>query len=75
MAQQLSISSKLLYRWQEAKLVAEVGSVEVVRNPEARQPRAQLKRAKQELAILKKPWSSLASRPSEYLSLHRPAPG
>ena len=29
-AQQLNISPKLLYRWQEAKLVAEVGSVRVI---------------------------------------------
>ena len=36
------------------KLVAEVGSVEVARDPEVRQLRAQLKRAEQELDILKK---------------------
>ena len=53
-AQQLGISPKLLYRWQEAKLVAEVGSVEVARDPQVRQLRAQLKRAEQELDILKK---------------------
>ena len=53
-AQQLGISPKLLYRWQEAKLVAEVGSVEVARDPEVRQLRAQLRRAEQELDILKK---------------------
>ena len=53
-AQQLGISPKLLYRWQEAKLVAEVGSVEVARDPEVRQLRAQLKRAEQELDMLKK---------------------
>ena len=53
-AQQLGISPKLLYRWQEAKLVAEVGSVEVARDPEVRQLRTQLKRAEQELDILKK---------------------
>ena len=53
-AQQLGISPKLLYRWQEAKLVAEVGSVEVARDPEVRQLRAQLKRAEPELDILKK---------------------
>ena len=53
-AQQLGISPKLLYRWQKAKLVAEVGSVEVARDPEVRQLRAQLKRAEQELDILKK---------------------
>jgi transposase len=32
-AQQLGISPKLLYRWQQAQLVAEVGSVEVARDP------------------------------------------
>ena len=53
-AQQLGISPKLLYRWQQAKLVAEVGSVEVARDPEVLQLRAQLKRAEQELDILKK---------------------
>lgn len=50
-AQQLGISPKLLYRWQEAKLVAEVGSAEVARDPAVRQLRAQLKRAEQELHI------------------------
>ncbi|MGI4737567.1 MAG: transposase [Janthinobacterium lividum] len=53
-AQQLGISPKLLYRWQQAQLIAEVGSVEVARDPEVRQLRAQLKRAEQELDILKK---------------------
>lgn len=53
-ARQLGVSPKLLYRWQEAQLVAEVGSVEVARDPEVRQLRAQLKRAEQELDILKK---------------------
>jgi transposase len=53
-AQQLGISPKLLYRWQQAQLIAEVGSVEVVRDPEVHQLRAQLKRAEQELDILKK---------------------
>jgi transposase len=48
--QQLGISPKLLYRWQQAKLVAEVA-----RHSALRQLRAQLKRAEQELAILKKP--------------------
>ena len=73
-AQQLGISPKLLYRWQQAQLIAEVGSVEVARDPEVRQLRAQLKRAEQELDSLKKPWSSSASRPGEYLPLHCPAP-
>ena len=53
-AQQLGSSPKLLYRWQEAKLVAEVGSVEVARDPEVRQLRPQLKRAEQELDSLKR---------------------
>ncbi len=53
-AQQLGISPKLLYRWQQAQLVAEVSSVQVARDPEVRQLRAQLKRAEQELDILKK---------------------
>jgi transposase len=53
-ARQLGISSKLLYRWQQAQLMAEVGSEEVARNPEVRALRARLKRADQELDILKK---------------------
>ena len=53
-ARQLGISPKLLYRWQQEQLIAEVGSVEVARDPEVRQLRAQLKRAEQELDILKK---------------------
>ena len=53
-ARQLGISPKLLYRWQQAQLVAEVGSVEVARDPEVRALRGRLKRAEQELDILKK---------------------
>ena len=53
-AQQLGISSKLLYRWQQAQLVAEVGSEEVACDSEVRVLRARLKRAEQELDILKK---------------------
>jgi transposase len=53
-ARQLGISPKLLYRWQQAEVVAEVGSVEVARDPEVRALRARLKRAEQELDILKK---------------------
>ena len=34
--------------------MAEVGSVEVARDPESRTPRARLKRAEQELDVLKK---------------------
>lgn len=59
-AQHLGISPTLLYRWQQAQLVTEVGSVEVARDPEVRQLRAQLKRVEQELDISKKPWSSSA---------------
>ena len=44
-ARQLGISPKLLYRWQQARLVAEVGSEEVARDPEVRALRARLKRA------------------------------
>jgi len=39
-ARQLGIGPKLLYRWQQAQLVTEVGSVEVARDPEVRTPRA-----------------------------------
>ncbi len=53
-ARQLGISPKLLYRWQQAQVVAEVGSIEVARDPEVRALRARLKRAEQELDILKK---------------------
>lgn len=53
-ARQLGISPKLLYRWQQAQVVAEVGSVEVARDPEVRALRAANKRLTQELDILKK---------------------
>lgn len=53
-ARQLGISPKLLYRWQQAQLVAEVGSVEVARDPEVRALRAANKRLAQELDMLKK---------------------
>lgn len=46
-ARQLGISPKLLYRWQQAQLVAEVGSVEVTRDPEVRALRAANKRLEQ----------------------------
>ncbi|MGI4883931.1 MAG: transposase [Janthinobacterium lividum] len=55
-ARQLGISPKLFYRWQQAQLVAEVGSEEVARDPEVRALRARLKRAEQALDILKKAW-------------------
>ena len=53
-ARQLGISPKLLYCWQQAQLVAEVGSEEMARDPEVRALRARLKRAEQKLDILKK---------------------
>ena len=72
-ARQLGIRPKLLYRWQQAQLVAKVGSEEVARDPQVRALRARLKRAEQKLNILKKPWSSSASRPGEHLPAHRSA--
>jgi transposase len=48
---QLGISPKLLYRWQQAQVVAKVGSVEVARDPEVRALRAANKRLAQELDI------------------------
>ena len=53
-ARQLGISPKLLYRWQPAQLVVEVGSGKVSHDPEVRAMRARLRRAEQELDILKK---------------------
>jgi len=53
-AQQLGISPKLRYRWQQVQLIAEVGSVEVARDPEVRQLLAQLKQPEQELDSLKR---------------------
>ncbi len=41
-ARQLGISPNLLYRWQQAQVVAEVGSVEVARDPEVRALRTRL---------------------------------
>ena len=43
-ARQLGISPKLLYRWQQAQVVAGVGSVEVARDPEVRALRTRLNR-------------------------------
>jgi transposase len=45
---------KLHYRWQQAQLVVEVGSVEVARDPGVCQLRALLKRAGQDQDGLKK---------------------
>ena len=53
-ARQLGISPKLLYRRQQAQVVAEVGSMEVARDPEVRVLRAVNKRLAQELDISKK---------------------
>jgi len=53
-ARELSISPKLLYCWQQAQVVAEVGSVEMARDPEVQALRASNKRLAQELDILKK---------------------
>ena len=53
-ARELGISPKLLYRWQQAQLVAEVGSAEVARDPDVRALRASLKWDEQELDVLKK---------------------
>lgn len=53
-ARQLGIGPKLLYRWQQAQVVVEVGSEEVTRDPEVGALRARLKRAEQELDRLKK---------------------
>ncbi|OGX85367.1 hypothetical protein BEN48_14465 [Hymenobacter glacialis] len=50
-AWQLGISPKLLYRWQKAQLMPEVGSEEVARDPVVRALCACLKRAKQKLDI------------------------
>ncbi len=53
-ARQSGISPKLLYRWQQAQLVAEVGSVAVARDQEVRALRAANERLTQKLDILKK---------------------
>ena len=53
-AREMGISPKLPYRWQQAQVVAEVGSVEVARDPEVHALRAANKRLAQELDILKK---------------------
>ena len=53
-ARQLSISQKLLYRWQQVQAVAEAGSVEQAQNPAYRTLRAENQRLERELAILKK---------------------
>lgn len=45
------ISPKPLYRWQQAQVVAEVGSVEVARYPKVRTLHAANKRLVQELDI------------------------
>ena len=72
-ARQLGISPKLRDRWQQAQPVAEVGRAEVARDPGVRALGAHLKRARPGLDMLKKPWSSSASRPGERAQAHRPA--
>ena len=67
---QPGISEKLLYSWQQAQAVAQAGSVEQAQDPAYRALRAENQRVERELAILKKPWSSSAARPGEYLPLH-----
>jgi transposase len=52
-ARQLGINPKLLYRWQQAHIVAEGGSAGV-HDPEVRALRAANKRLAQEVDILKK---------------------
>ncbi|OGX82101.1 transposase [Hymenobacter coccineus] len=52
-ARQLGIIPKVLYRWQQAQVVAEVGRVEVARDPQGAL-RAANKRLAQELDMLKK---------------------
>ena len=44
-ARELGISPKRLYRWQQAQLLAEVGSVKAARDPEVRALRARPKQA------------------------------
>ncbi len=53
-ARQLGISEKLLYRWQQAQVGAEAGSVEQAHDPAYRALRAENQRLERELAILKK---------------------
>ena len=52
-ARQLGISKKLLYRWQQARTVAEASSTGMARDPEVRALRAANKRLAQEVDILK----------------------
>lgn len=55
------------------QLMAQVGSVEVARDPKARSLRTTNKQGPKELGKLKRPWSSSASLPHEHLSTHRAA--
>jgi len=64
-ARQFGISEKLLYRWQQAQVVAEAGSVEQAQDPAHRALRAKNQRLERELVILKKALSSSAARPGE----------
>ena len=62
-ARALNINPKLLYRWQQAQLVAEVGSEALARDPEMRALRAANKRLAQELEILKKAIAIFSATP------------
>jgi transposase len=62
-ARALNINPKLLYRWQQAQVVAEVGSEALARDPEMRALRAANKRLAQELEILKKAIAIFSATP------------
>jgi len=64
----MAISPKPLYCWQQAPLVAEVGSEEVAYDPEVYALRAHLKHAGQELDILKS-----LGRQTQCSAKHEPA--
>ena len=73
-ARQLGISPKLLYRWQQAQLVAEVTGTKVTHDPEVRALRAANKRLAQEMDILKKALviSDQPARRAVYVSVRQP---
>lgn len=62
-ARALNINPKQLYRWQQAQVVAEVGSEALARDPEMRALRAANKRLAQELEILKKAIAIFSATP------------
>ena len=71
-ARQLGIGPELLCRWQQAQLVAEVGSEDGPR-PGGARAAGPSQTGRAGARYLKKPWSSSASRRGEHLSAHRPA--